>query len=316
MSKQDRARQWVNGYAVIGAGVAVATFLPGSTSIALISMEAHMCYEIGKIYKGDSFTLKQAIATAGVVGLASVVGKIAALEALNLVPFAGTVSKAAIAGTIIKGLGEAIISYYQEQELMLSPASVISETKAPSKTITLVGATGAGKSSTANALLGYNAFKAGAEHGTTTATAEKDYIRGYRLRDTPGLMDDADFYDGVWTAVQDSELVIYTTIGQLYRPELETVKRIRDNQSKWDYESNTSDCRQLALYVNMQDVKEYAMDSATRAREVAAIREQVSLWIPHENVVFGASSPIVKGISQPARIEALQNLIFTHINTH
>jgi len=38
------------------------------------------------------------------------------MEALNAVPFAGLVVKGGVAGTIIKGLGEAIIAHYEKLE--------------------------------------------------------------------------------------------------------------------------------------------------------------------------------------------------------
>ena len=72
-----------------------------------------MCLHIGQIYRGPSYSMKDALGAAGAVGLACIAGKIAALELLNLVPFAGWAAKAAVAGTIIKGLGAAIIAYYE-----------------------------------------------------------------------------------------------------------------------------------------------------------------------------------------------------------
>ena len=71
-SKKERARAWVHSYMAIGIGVVVAAFVPGSTSAALMTMEAHMCYEIGKIYKGQDYTMAEAVRTAAAVGLASI----------------------------------------------------------------------------------------------------------------------------------------------------------------------------------------------------------------------------------------------------
>lgn len=112
-SKKDRARAWVHSYMAIGTGIVVAAVFPGSTSAALATMEAHMCYEIGKIYKGSGFTMAEALRVAAVVGIASVAGQLAALEAANFVPIAGWAVKGAIAGTVIKLLGEAIIAHYE-----------------------------------------------------------------------------------------------------------------------------------------------------------------------------------------------------------
>lgn len=114
--KANKARLWVNGYVVAGSAIVIAAVFPGSTSAALITMEGHMCYKIGKIYRGEDYTMGEAVAAAGVVGLASIGAKLVALEALNLIPFAGWAVKAPVAAAVIKGLGEAIIAYYEEHE--------------------------------------------------------------------------------------------------------------------------------------------------------------------------------------------------------
>jgi len=113
-SKRERAKTWVNGYAVTGAAVVIAAIFPGSTSAALMAIEADMCFELGKIYRGDDFTFSEAVAASSAIGLLAAAGKIAALEALNLVPGAGWAAKAAIAGGLIKALGESIIAYYEK----------------------------------------------------------------------------------------------------------------------------------------------------------------------------------------------------------
>ena len=72
-----------------------------------------MCYQIGKIYRHD-WTMGEATATAGVVGLAAVAGQIAALEAAILTgPFAFAI-KPAIAGSIVKALGQLVIKHFED----------------------------------------------------------------------------------------------------------------------------------------------------------------------------------------------------------
>lgn len=115
-SKQEQARVWVDGYAIAGAALVIAAVVPGATSVALVAIETTMCFQIGKIYRGDGFSMGDAVAAAGVVGLAAVVGKIAALEALNLIPLAGWAVKAPVAAAVIKGLGEAIIFHFERAE--------------------------------------------------------------------------------------------------------------------------------------------------------------------------------------------------------
>ena len=72
----------------------------------------------------------------------------------------------------------------------------------PERIIAFVGATSSGKSSTLNALLGRTAFVAGQEHGTTTEMAEQPFTHGYRLRDTPGLLDCVDHSHSIWEALR------------------------------------------------------------------------------------------------------------------
>lgn len=115
MSKRQKAKNWVNGYTAVGTGIVIAAVVPGSTSAALIALEATMAYHIGQIYKG-LFTMEDAVEVAKRVGLAAVVGKVAALEALNFVPVAGWAVKAPIAAVVIKMLGDSLIEYFENQD--------------------------------------------------------------------------------------------------------------------------------------------------------------------------------------------------------
>jgi len=114
--KKSRARKWVNGYTVAGTAIVIAAIIPGTTSTALAAMEAHMCYAIGKIYKGEDYTMKEAVAVARIVGLVAIAAPMIALEAANAVPIAGRAVKGTIAGGVIKTLGEAIIARYEKME--------------------------------------------------------------------------------------------------------------------------------------------------------------------------------------------------------
>jgi uncharacterized protein (DUF697 family) len=115
MTNADRARKWVNGYTATGTALAIAAIIPGSTTLVLCGLEQTMCYQIGKIYKGDSYRLSDAVQVAGVVGIAGLLGKAIALEGLNLIPFAGWAAKAAVAGSIIKAMGELVIKHYEDE---------------------------------------------------------------------------------------------------------------------------------------------------------------------------------------------------------
>ena len=114
--KKARARKWVNGYTVAGTAIVIAAIIPGTTSTALAAMEAHMCYQIGKIYRGEDYTMKEAVAVARIVGLVAIAAPMVALEAANAVPIAGWAVKGTIAGGVIKTLGEAIIARYEKMD--------------------------------------------------------------------------------------------------------------------------------------------------------------------------------------------------------
>ena len=114
--KKTRARKWVNGYTMAGTSIVIAAIIPGTTSTALAAMEGHMCYQIRKIYRGENYTLQEAIAVARVVGLVAIAAPMVALEAMNAIPFAGWAVKGAVAGGVIKTLGEAIIARYEKME--------------------------------------------------------------------------------------------------------------------------------------------------------------------------------------------------------
>lgn len=124
-SKQERARAWVNGYTAVGIGIVVAAIVPGSTSVALIGIEVTMCYQIGKIYRGEKYTMQEATAAARVVGLVAITAQIIALEAMDFIPIAGWAVKGGVAGGVIKTLGEAIIKHYEKLEQQSAGAGYI-----------------------------------------------------------------------------------------------------------------------------------------------------------------------------------------------
>jgi predicted GTPase len=183
------------------------------------------------------------------------------------------------------------------------PAPVVTT---PRKIITFVGRTGVGKSSTANALLGYSAFATSAAHGTTTSIGDKPYSSGFVIRDTPGSMDDVSYMPLVWPALEESAIVVYTTAGQLYRIELEFLEGLSVRQRLWD---GGAVHRKLVLYVNQCDTREGTMPRALREREEAAVRAQVAPWIAADKMAFGAASPKQNGLEQAPKVDSLRTLL-------
>lgn len=133
IDKKAKARAWVNGYTAAGTGIVVAAILPGTTSAALMGIEVTMCYQIGKIYRSDKYTMQEAIAAARVVGLVAIAAQMIALEALDFVPGPGWLVKGGVAGGVIKTLGEAVIKHYEklEQQADASLPPILSSSPIP-----------------------------------------------------------------------------------------------------------------------------------------------------------------------------------------
>ena len=113
--KRRKAEKWVNGYmATAIAAVVASAWLPGAATGILCTLEATMCYQIGKIYKNDAWTMGDAAATAGVIGIAAFAGNIAAMEATILLGPLAFVAKPAIAATIVKAMGKLVIQHFED----------------------------------------------------------------------------------------------------------------------------------------------------------------------------------------------------------
>ena len=113
---REKAENWVNGYTATAVGTVLATALiPGAATGILCALEVSMCLKIGQMYDAN-FSSKEAAAAAGTIGLAALAGKIAAMEAAILTgPFAFAV-KPAIAGGIVKGMGQLVSQYFEDRE--------------------------------------------------------------------------------------------------------------------------------------------------------------------------------------------------------
>lgn len=176
----------------------------------------------------------------------------------------------------------------------------------PQNKIVLLGKTGAGKSSTCNALLGKNVFQTNVLHGATDVVFSVKYKNTYELYDTPGLLDGKILTESVLNTIQQSRIVVYVTDRQLYRPELAIVKALSSKQKAWNAKHSNSS-RHLLLYVNQKDVWEQTMAKSEIESHSTAILKQVSEWIDPKDVAFGASAPYKKGKFSNQKLKLSKN---------
>ena len=112
--KRRKAEAWVNGYTATAMATVLGTsWLPGASTAILCTLEATMCYQIGRIYKVN-YSMGEAATAAGAVGVAAFVGKLAAMEAATFIPVIGWAAKPAIAAGIVKSMGHLVIKHFED----------------------------------------------------------------------------------------------------------------------------------------------------------------------------------------------------------
>jgi uncharacterized protein (DUF697 family) len=112
--KREEAEAWIKGYTATAVGTVLGTsWLPGSSTAILCTLEATMCYHIGKIYNA-SWTMSEAATAASVIGVAAFVGKLVAMEAMTFVPIVGWAAKSGIAAGVVWSMGQLVIQHFEE----------------------------------------------------------------------------------------------------------------------------------------------------------------------------------------------------------
>lgn len=116
-TKREQAEAWVTNYSATAIALIVALPpVPGLATAMCVTIEAIMCQEIGKLYRGEQLSPSEGATIAASIGLLSLGAPIAATEAAVLLGPFGWVAKAAIAGTLVSALGNVVIEYFERQD--------------------------------------------------------------------------------------------------------------------------------------------------------------------------------------------------------
>lgn len=114
MTMREEAREIVKAYSAGSATYAFFTSPIPGTTVGVVAADAHMVYEIAKVY-GYSLTLTEAVGTVGALLGAGTTIKTTLNEALTFIPFIGYVAKSIIAGGTSRLLGELAIDHFEDK---------------------------------------------------------------------------------------------------------------------------------------------------------------------------------------------------------
>jgi uncharacterized protein (DUF697 family) len=109
----DHAKRLIHKYVAFATAWALLP-IPMATSAGLALLETHLIYWIARIY-GEEPKKTDVLMTAAGLELASVGLKTIAMEGAALLPGVGLGVKAGIAGSVVLGVGRAILSHYEEK---------------------------------------------------------------------------------------------------------------------------------------------------------------------------------------------------------
>jgi len=115
MSKKEESETWLVGYCAIAGTIGATGVVPGTTTAPLIALQIAVSFHIGRIYRGDAFTLEEAKVVFEHVGLTAIIGRTLAYELLGFIPIAGWLIKSGVAGSATAFMGKLLISFYEEK---------------------------------------------------------------------------------------------------------------------------------------------------------------------------------------------------------
>lgn len=154
--------------------------------------------------------------------------------------------------------------------------------------ITLVGPTSAGKSLLGNDLLGTHAFGVDASHGTTREVRSAVFTNGWRIADTPGILDGEALATIALTQAQRSRVIVVCVDGEMYRQTREWLER---------YFASCTKTKKVCVipYLTKSDLRRKTMTTRDASKVESAIRgqfEEIARKLDRVNISI---SPLLVG---------------------
>jgi GTPase SAR1 family protein len=148
--------------------------------------------------------------------------------------------------------------------------------------VVLVGPTSSGKSLLGNDLTRTKDFAVDAGHGTTHTVRTVDYLDGWSIADTPGILDGEAFAALALDQALHSRIVLFCTDGELHRPTREWFEGFLRT-------CNHSDPIIVIPYITKSDLRRLTMISRDAAKIESRVREQFDDFeadYGHSNIDF------------------------------
>ena len=123
MRYRERAKKVYTSYSAGGGGFAVLVApVPGASQVALMALEVKMVTDIAKIY-GFQMSREEIATVVGGLLVGSTAIKAGVMTLAEFAPGIGWVVKGGVAATVIAGLGEAAIKYFEDKCLKAAVAT-------------------------------------------------------------------------------------------------------------------------------------------------------------------------------------------------
>ena len=116
MDKKLSSQAWLTSYVSTAGVIAAISIIPGTATVPLVAIQVIMSLHIGRIYRGENFTLEEAKVVCEHIGLTATIGRTIAYELVDLLPVVGQVIKSVVAGSATAVMGNMLINYYEQYD--------------------------------------------------------------------------------------------------------------------------------------------------------------------------------------------------------